>query len=142
MAIQSLSRRPQACACLAAAASRAELRRGRAHLADKPTELIRAQETFIEPWAEKAETQATLAEPLPESSQHRNQDRGTIWRGKSRQGTRVPKSFTLRAEGEGRCPKGGESRRRESRKGGTEVPSIIPIGGINTAAGTEVIGVI
>ena len=30
--------------------------------------------------------QATLAEPLPESSQHRNQDRGTIWRGRSRQG--------------------------------------------------------
>jgi len=55
---QSLSKRHQACG-FQAAASKAELRTGRAHWEDKLIELIKARETFIELSAEKVETQVS-----------------------------------------------------------------------------------
>jgi len=130
------------CECQAAAASKAELRTGRAHWEDKLIELIKARGTFIELSAEKVETQVTLVARLQESSQLLSQGKGIIWRRRDPQGTRVPKSFSLRAEDGARLRKAGESRRFESPRGGREVQSTIHTRGKDIAAGSGEIGVI
>jgi len=130
------------CECQAAAASKAESRAGRARWEDKLTELIKARGTFIELSAEKVETQVTLVARLQESSQLLSRGKGIILRRRDPQGTRVPKSFSLRAEGGGRLRKAGESRRFESLRGGTEVQIIIHTRGKDTAAGSGEIAVI